>query len=75
MKEMAGCLTVIFGMVAMVVIMALVMALPTMWLWNAIVPDITKNAVTELTFWQALGLNFLCGILFKSSGVSASKSE
>jgi len=75
MKEMAGCLTVIFGMIGAVIVLAVLMALPTMWLWNAIVPDITKNAVTELTFLQALGLNFLCGILFKSSGVSASKSE
>lgn len=74
MKNMAGCLTVIFGMFTMVAILAVLMALPTMWLWNAIVPDITKNAVTELTFWQALGLNFLCSILFKSS-TSASKSE
>lgn len=75
MKEMAGCLTVIFGMIGAVIVLAVLMALPTMWLWNAIVPDITKNAVTELTFWQALGLNFLCGILFKSSGFSHSKSE
>lgn len=75
MKQVAGCLTLIFGMFAMVIVLAVLMALPTMWLWNAIVPDITKDAVTQLTFWQALGLNFLCGILFKSSGVSASKSE
>jgi hypothetical protein len=35
-------------------------------------PDITKGAVTSLSFWQALGLNFLCGILFKSSNSSNS---
>lgn len=75
MKGMTGCLTVIFGMLTMVAILAVLMALPTMWLWNAIVPDITKNAVTELSFWQALGLNLLCGILFKNSSVSSSKSE
>jgi LytS/YehU family sensor histidine kinase len=74
MKEMAGCLTMIFGMISMVVLLAVLMTLPTMLIWNAIVPDITKNALTELSFWQAFGLNFLCGILFKSSG-SATKSE
>lgn len=72
---MKGCLTLIFGMFAMVIVLAVLLALPTMLLWNAVVPDITKNAVTELTFWQALGLNFLCGILFKNSSASASKSE
>jgi hypothetical protein len=76
MKVMAGCLTVILGMFAMVAILAVLMALPTMLLWNALIPDITKNAFTEITFWQALGLNFLCGILFKSSSFSsATKSE
>lgn len=48
-----------------IVIVALLMALPVMWLWNAILPDVTKGAVTELNFWQALGLNFLCSILVR----------
>jgi hypothetical protein len=75
MKETTGCLTLIGGMIGVVFALAVLMALPTMLLWNAIVPDITKNAVTELSFWQALGLNFLCGILFKNNSVSTSKSE
>ena len=75
MREMNGCLAVIFGMFMMVAILAVLLALPTMLLWNAFVPDITRNAVTELTFWQALGLNFLCGILFRGSSVSSSSKD
>lgn len=63
-----------FAVCLVVVVLALLMALPVMWLWNAILPDITKGAVTELNFWQALGLNFLCSILFKPSSANR-KSE
>lgn len=34
-------------------------------LWNWIVPDVFHGPT--LTFFQAFGLNFLCGLLFKSS--------
>jgi len=64
MKE-TGCL--LFTAILGVFVLAVFLALPTMWLWNALIPDITKNALTEVSFLQALGLNFLCGILFKSN--------
>lgn len=47
---------------------ALLFALPTMWLWNWLMPQIFGLKV--ITFWQALGLNILCGILFKGSSSS-----
>jgi hypothetical protein len=53
---------VILGTVVMI---AVIMALPTMWLWNWLIPTIFN--LIEITFWQALGLNILCGILFKPS--------
>lgn len=56
-----------FAVCLVLVVLCLLMALPVMLLWNAILPDITRGAVTELTFWQALGLNLLCSILFKPS--------
>lgn len=56
--------------------MALVLALPTMWLWNFVVPHISSGAVPTIGFWHALALNILCGILFKStSSSSSSKSD
>jgi len=43
----------------------LLMALPTMWLWNSIVVEVIEG-VKEISFLQALGLNILSSILFKS---------
>jgi hypothetical protein len=46
-------------------------ALPTMWLWNWLMPFLF--GVPVITFWQALGISFLCGILFGRS--NSYKSE
>ncbi len=51
---------------------ALVAALPTWLLWNWLMPELFGLKV--ITFWQALGVNMLTGILFKSS-VSSSSSK
>jgi hypothetical protein len=44
---------------------ALVLGLPLMWLWNWIMPELFY--LNTITFWQAVGLNLLTGILFRSS--------
>ena len=44
---------------------AAVIAFPTMWLWNWLMPDLF--GLKTIDFWQALGLNLLTGFLFKSS--------
>jgi hypothetical protein len=47
-----------------IVIVGPLVALPTMWMWNAyLVPAI--SGVHEVTWNQAWGLNILFGILFK----------
>ncbi len=38
--------------------------LPTMLLWNWLMPVIFH--LPTITFWQAMGVDALCGILFKS---------
>jgi hypothetical protein len=48
------------------VILAVILALPTMLLWNWLMPPIF--GIKAITFWQALGINLLCGFLFKSGG-------
>jgi hypothetical protein len=40
------------------------MALPTMWLWDWLMPELF--GLKTITLFQAWGLNFLCGLLFKS---------
>lgn len=45
---------------------ALVMALPTQYLWNNCL-IYAVDWVNPIGFWQALGINVLASILFKSS--------
>ena len=62
---------VVLGILGFIVFMAFLMSLPTMWLWNWLMPTIF--GLTKIGWLQALGLNILSGILFKSSS-SSSKS-
>lgn len=68
-----GDIIAIVGAVAAVIcVVAVVMALPTMLIVNYVFSDAALVAVFggPLTFWKAFWLNFLCGILFKSSSSS-----
>lgn len=49
----------------LVAVVAVIFGFPTMWLWNWLMPELFE--LQTITFWQALGLNVLCSILFKSS--------
>lgn len=60
-EMLTGCLVVL----AVVVVVTLLTALPVMWLWNWLMPDLF--ALQTITFWQALGLSFLTALLFKSN--------
>lgn len=62
-------LTFIIALV-FVAIFALILAFPVMLLWNWIMPAIF--GLIKITFWQALGINLLCGFLFR--GTTTSKS-
>jgi len=55
----------VLGGAAMIFFAALVFALPVMWLWNWLMPMIF--GLIKLTLVQSLGLNILCGILFKGN--------
>jgi len=54
-------------------LIALLMTFPTMWLWNTCLEP-AVDGVNSIGFWQALGLNFLFSILFKSNVKSNSKN-
>ena len=59
----------IFGIIAVVVLLGLLLSLPIWLLWNAcLVPAI--DGVHEITWLQAWGLNILCTGLFKETGIS-----
>ena len=48
-----------------VAIFALILAFPVMWLWNWIMPAVF--GLIKMTFWHALGINLLCGFLFRGT--------
>jgi len=59
--------------ILLVAVIAVIMAFPVQWLWNScLVPAVEQ--VNPISFTQALGLNILCSILFKSSNTSKSNN-
>ena len=63
-------LGVFFAAIGMIIVIAVLMAWPTQWLWNnALIGAI--DGLNPIWFWQALGINVLCGILFRNSTSSS----
>lgn len=50
--------------VVFLIVLSLLMAVPTMLLWDWLMPELF--GLKTVTLFQAWGLNFLCGMLFKS---------
>lgn len=63
----------ILGVFALIAIVALLCALPTMWLWNWLMPVLF--GLVKIGFWQALGINLLTGVLFKSSNYNTPNND
>jgi hypothetical protein len=61
MKALEAFLIVI----ALLLLSAIILAFPTMFLWNWLMPDIF--GVMKIDLYQAMGINFLTHILFKSN--------
>lgn len=61
MKEI---LTSFVAVIVGIALIAVVVALPVMLLWNILMPEIF--GIKEVSFWQALGLNLLCGFLWST---------
>lgn len=57
-------LALIFVGVALLFLVAALMSLPVMLLWDWLMPTIF--GLPEITWLQAWGLLFLCGLLFRS---------
>ena len=64
METLKTALAAIFAIIGLTIILAW----PLQLLWNGcLVPAI--DGVNAISFWQALGLNFLASILFKPTNV------
>lgn len=53
-----------FIVIMVAAILNLLMAILTMLLWNYVMP---LFELPEISFWNAVALNFLCHILFKNN--------
>jgi uncharacterized membrane protein len=62
MKQILESIAAIIGLLA---ILAVILGYPIMLLWNWLMPEIF--GLREITFWQAIGINILCHLLFKDS--------
>ena len=51
--------------ILLIAIFGLILAFPVMWLWNWIMPAIF--GLVKISFWQAFGINLLCGFLFRGT--------
>ena len=52
--------------IALLFVACILLAWPVQWLWNNSLIG-AVDGVNPISFWQALGINFLFGILFKNS--------
>lgn len=59
--------------VAFLFLIVTLMALPTMFLWNALMPDLFE--LPTITFGQAIMVNFLTTILFKPINLNSNKEK
>jgi hypothetical protein len=59
-------------LVVFAVLFSFIMAWPVMWLWNSTFTELFS--FKQIDWWMAWKLSVLTAILFKSAGVSASKS-
>jgi hypothetical protein len=64
MKNSFEAIAMFLGMIAIAIVL---LGYPLMLLWNWLMPVIFE--LPEITFWQAIGLNFLSTILFKSTTI------
>ena len=56
--------------ILMLIVLGVLMAWPVQLLWNGCLIH-AVDGLHPITFWQALGINVLCSILFKSSTSSS----
>lgn len=62
---MEDALKIILTIVGTICLIALIMGLPLQLLWNWLVPGIF--GLPSISFWQAVGLNAMFGILFRTT--------
>jgi hypothetical protein len=62
-------LGLVLGALGVVLLTAVILAWPTQLLWNGCLVG-AVDGINPIGFWQALGITFLCNVLFKSTSNS-----
>ena len=66
MKDVILALTAMLVSIATLMFLSFVLSWPVMMLWNGCLVG-AVDGVKEVTWLQAWGIQFLCGILFKAT--------
>jgi hypothetical protein len=53
--------------IGLLILLAVILALPIMWLWNFCLVPAMPTILVKIGFWQALGIKVLIGLLGYSS--------
>ena len=56
---------IIVSAIGLIVLVGFILGFPLMFLWNWLMPMLFN--LPTITFWQAVGLNLLSGILFNKT--------
>ena len=72
MENLLKGIGLILAGISLLVVAAILFAWPVQLLWNECLIG-AVDGVHPITFWQALGLNFLFSILFKGTSTSTKK--
>lgn len=59
-----GCAIIVLA-ILLAIILTFINPAILMWLWNWIAVDLFSAPI--ITYWQAFGLSWLCGILFRKT--------
>ena len=65
--------TIIIGAIVLVIVLSAIFALPVMWLWNGLLPELF--AFPTVTWLQAWGLSILGSLLFGGTARASSTSS
>lgn len=72
MENLSKGLGLILGGITLIIFAAILLTWPVQLLWNGCLVD-AVDGIHPIGFWQAMGLNFLFSILFKTSTSTSTK--
>jgi len=73
METISKILVGVLGTFLIVVVLGFILAFPVKWCWNYVMPYLFN--LREIDAWHALGLSFLCGMLFGANKSSSSDKK